>query len=145
MSSVLDPPRPSPARAPRRVAMIAVVAAVAAVALVVVAQKLLPSPAATRRITVNNTTPFHLEIDAAGTGRARAVTLGPIGREQRKTFDGVIDQGDEWIFRFSSGGTDGGEMRVSRAQLQQDGWTLTVGDEVGRRLQAAGVPPSPRE
>jgi hypothetical protein len=145
MSSVLDPPRPSPARAPRRLAVIVVAVAVAAVALVAVAQRLLPSPAATRRITVDNTTPFHLEIDAAGTGPARAVTVGPIGREQQKTFDGVIDQGDEWIFRFASGGTDGGEMRISRAELQQDGWKVTVGEDVARRLQAAGVPPSPRE
>jgi hypothetical protein len=145
MSSVLDRPRPSPARAPRRVVVIAVVAAAVAVGLVVAAQRLLPSGATMRRITVNNPTPFHLEIDAAGTGSARAVTLGPIGRQQEKTFDGVIDQGDEWIFRFASGGTDGGEMRLSRAQLEQDGWKVTVADEVGRRLQAAGVPPSPRE
>ncbi|HZQ77708.1 MAG TPA: hypothetical protein VFE55_10290 [Acidimicrobiia bacterium] len=145
MSSVLDPPRPSPARAPRRVALIAVVAVVAALALVLAAQQFLPSPATTRRITVDNPTPFHLEIDADGTGSARAVTVGAIGREQAKTFDGVIDQGGQWIFRFSSGGTDGGEMRVSRAQLEANGWKITVADDVARRLQAAGVPPSPRE
>jgi hypothetical protein len=145
MSSVLDPPRPSPARAPRRVALIAVAAVVAALALLLAAQQLLPSPATTRRITVDNPTPFHLEIDAAGTGSARAVTVGAIGRQQAKTFDGVIDQGGQWIFRFASGGTDGGEMRVSRAQLEQDGWKITVADDVARRLQAAGVPPSPRE
>lgn len=145
MSSVLDPPRPSPARAPRRIVVIAVVAAAVAVGLVVAVQRLLPSGATMRRITVNNPTPFHLEIDVAGTGSTRAVTLGPIGREQEKTFDGVIDQGDQWIFRFASGGDDGGEMRLSRAQLEQNGWKITVADGVGRRLQAAGVPPSPRE
>jgi hypothetical protein len=145
MSSVLDPPRPSPARAPRRMVLIGVVAAVAALALVVAVQGLLPSAAATRRITVNNPTQFHLEIDAAGTGSARAVTVGAIGREQEKTFDGVIDQGEQWIFRFASGGSDGGEMRLSRAQLEQGGWKFTVTDDVARRLRAAGVPPSPRE
>jgi hypothetical protein len=145
MSSVLDPPRPSPARAPRQAALIAVVAVLGALALVFAAQQLLPSGATTRRITVDNPTPFHLEIDAAGTGSARAVTVGPIGREQQKTFEGVIDQGDQWIFRFASGATDGGEMRVSRGQLEQDGWKITVAADVARRLQAAGVPPSPRE
>ncbi len=145
MSSVLDPPRPPSARAPRRTVVIALVAVAAAVALVLAAQQLLPSPTSTRRITVKNPTPFHLEIDAAGTGSARAVTLGPIGREQEKTFEGVIDQGHQWIFRFASGGNDAGEMRVSRAQLEQDNWRITVADDVARRLQAAGVPPSPAE
>ncbi|HZQ75753.1 MAG TPA: hypothetical protein VFE55_00375 [Acidimicrobiia bacterium] len=145
MSSVLDPPRPSPARTPRRTVIIAVAAVAAALALVIAGQRLLPTGATVRRITVNNPTPYHLEIDAAGTGRSRAVTLGPIGREQEKTFEGVIDQGDEWIFRFASGGTGGGEMRVSRAQLTQDGWKITISDDVARRLEAAGVPPSPRE
>lgn len=145
MSSVLDPPRPSPARAPRRTVVIGVAVAAVALALVFAGQQLLPTGATVRRITVNNPTPYHLEIDAAGTGPARAVTLGPIGREHEKTFEGVIDQGDEWIFRFASGGTDGGEMRVSRAQLEQDGWKVTVSDDVARRLRSAGVPPSPHE
>jgi hypothetical protein len=125
--------------------VIGVAVAAVALALVFAGQQLLPTGATVRRITVNNPTPYHLEIDAAGTGPARAVTLGPIGREHEKTFEGVIDQGDEWIFRFASGGTDGGEIRVSRAQLEQDGWKVTVSDDVARRLRSAGVPPSPHE
>jgi len=145
MSSVLNPPRSPSARAPRRAVLVAVGAAAVAVGLLFAAQQLLPSAASVRRITVQNPTPFHLEIDASGIGRAHAVTLGPIGREQEKTFDDVIDQGREWIFRFASGGIDGGEMRVARAQLERDNWRITVADDVNRRLQAAGVPPSPRE
>ena len=145
MSSVLNPPRPPSARAPRRTVIIAIAAAVAALALLLAAQRLLPAAASVRRVTVANPTPYHLEIDATGVGRAHAVTLGPIGREQEKTFDDVIDQGGAWIFRFASGGTAGGEMRVARAELDRNGWKITVADDIGRRLRAAGVPPSPRE
>jgi hypothetical protein len=145
MSSVLTPPRSPSAPASRRTVLIAVAVAAAALGLLFAAQQLLPSTASVRRITVANRTPYHLEIDATGTGRAHAITVGAIGREQEKTFDDVIDQGREWIFRFASGGIGGGEMRVSRAQLDQEGWKITVADDVARRLQSAGVPPSPRE
>ena len=144
MSSVLDPPRAS-GRNRRPVALIALAVSASAVALLFAAQRLAPAGPSVRRVTVTNPTPYHLEIDAAGVGRAHAVTLGAVPREQEKTFDDVIDQGAVWIFRYSSGGTDAGEMRVPRAQLQRDNWKITVADEVARRLQAAGVPPSPHE
>jgi hypothetical protein len=145
MSSVLNPPRSPSARAPRRTVLIAVAVAASALGLLLVAQRLLPSAASVRRITVANPTPYHLEIDTTGVGRAHAIALGPIGREQEKTFDDVIDQGREWIFRFASGGVDAGEIRVAREELNRNGWKITVGDDVARRLQAAGVPPSPHE
>ena len=146
MSSVLDPPRSSPYRPPRPKLLVAGVAiAVVALGLLFAAQQLLPTTSSVRRITVTNPTPFHLEIDATGVGKAHSVTLGAIGREQDKTFDDVIDQGDQWIFRFSSGATAAGEMRIPRSQLEQSDWKLTVSPDVANRLRTAGVPESPRE
>ena len=146
MSSVLDPPRSSPSRSPRpKVIITAVAAAVVAVGLLLAAQQLLPSTSSVRQITVTNPTPFHLEIDVTGVGKAHSVTLGAIGREQDKTFDDVIDQGDQWIFRFSSGTTDAGEMRIPRSELEQNHWKLKVSNDIGARLRTAGVPESPRE
>jgi len=55
----------------------------------------------------------------------------------------LIDQGREWIFRFTSCGYDAGEARVTREQLRRDGWRFTVPPEVAQRLQMAGVVPSP--
>src|SRR5437588_9385734 len=145
MSSVLNPPRSSPPPSHRPAVLVAVAVAAAAAGLLFAAQQLRPTTSSVRRIAVENPTPYHLEIDATGAGRVHAVTLGAIGREQEKTFDDVIDQGREWVFRFTSGGADGGEMRVARAQLEGDRWKITVPDDVGRRLRSAGVPESPHE
>ena len=54
----------------------------------------------------------------------------------------VLDQGDDWVFSFSSGGVDGGSLRVSRAKLAADGWRLVVPDSVIQRLQAGTFVPA---
>ncbi|MDQ4089069.1 MAG: hypothetical protein M3163_02010, partial [Actinomycetota bacterium] len=55
----------------------------------------------------------------------------------------VTDQGDVWVFRFDSQGATGGELRLTRAQLEASGWTVSIPAEVGRRLADAGAPPTP--
>jgi len=140
MSSVLDPPR-SPVHRRRPMALVGF-GLVAVVAAVLVGERLTPSPSVVDRLTVVNPTVYHLEIDAVGVGRSHSVAIGPIGRNQIKSFEGVIDQGREWIFRFASGPAEGGELRVSRRELEHDQWRVTVPDDVSRRLQAAGIPPS---
>jgi len=54
----------------------------------------------------------------------------------------VLDQGDDWIFSFSSGGVDGGSMRVSRAKLADDGWRVVVPGSVIRRLATGTFAPA---
>ena len=56
----------------------------------------------------------------------------------------VLEQGDEWIFGFSSGGVDGGSVRVSRAKLAADGWRLSIPDAVLARLQSGAFVPAYR-
>ena len=56
----------------------------------------------------------------------------------------VLDQGDEWIFTFSSGGIEGGSLRVSRAKLAADGWRVSVPESVIQRLQSGTFVPAYR-
>jgi len=55
----------------------------------------------------------------------------------------VIDQGEVWLFRFDSQGSSGGELRLTRAELEASDWTVVVPAEVGTRLAQAGAPPTP--
>ena len=48
-----------------------------------------------------------------------------------------------WTFRFAAQGADGGELRLSRAQLESGRWTLEVPAAVAERLAAAGATPKP--
>jgi hypothetical protein len=145
MGSVLTPPRSAAPRPSRRTALIIVAALAVAAALLSAAQWLTPSGQHVQRVTIVNPTPYHLEVDVRGVDRDHGVLLGALGRQQTRAFDDVFDQGREWIFHFSLGSDDGGELRVSREQLAGDHWTVTVPDTVAQRLAAAGLPPSPPE
>ena len=145
MGSVLNPPRASSVRSSRPFVLIALGLIAVVAAVFFLADRMLFSTSLVDRVTVVNPTPYRLEIDVIGAGRSHGVGLGPIGREQTKTFEDVIDQGREWIFRFGSAGADGGEVRFTREQLQHDGWRLTVPAEVAHRLEAAGIHPSTKE
>ncbi|HEV7534477.1 MAG TPA: hypothetical protein VGP90_02515 [Acidimicrobiia bacterium] len=145
MGSVLTPPRSATPRPSRRTALIIVATLAVAAALLAAAQSRTPSGQHIRRVTIVNPTPYHLEVEVRGVDHTHGVMLGALGRQQTRGFDDVFDQGREWIFHFSLGSDDGGELRISREQLAGDHWTVTVPDTVAQRLAAAGLPPSPPE
>lgn len=68
------------------------------------------------------------------------VAVGTVQRATTSTFEEIVDQGDAWIFRFSTQGEDSGELQVARQQLERDGWRIRVPAEVGEQLAVEGVP-----
>ena len=74
----------------------------------------------------------------------RTLVTGGAGFIGSNVVDAVLEQGDEWIFGFSSGGVEGGSLRVSRAQLAADGWRLEIPDDVTARLQQGSFVPGYR-
>ena len=109
------------------------IAAFALIVLVAAAAFDRPHPFVAR-IEVVNPTVYQVEIDVLPTGGFR--------RESTRTVFEVHDQGARWRFRFSYGGTFAGELTLTRAQLQLDGWRVTIPVEVGQRLAEAGLPPT---
>ena len=55
----------------------------------------------------------------------------------------VYDSGDVWVLRFAAQGKEGGEVRVTRAQLAGDGWNVVIPEQVGAQLRANGAPDPP--
>ncbi len=95
------------------------------------------------RITFENPTVYALTIEVSpGNGR-RWMTAGFARQNATTEVHEVTDQGDEWIFRFDSQGATGGELRLTRAELEASGWTVSIPAEVGQRLAEAGAPPTP--
>ena len=101
-------------------------------------------PSSVPRLSLANPTDYAVEIDVRGADEGGWLNLGSVRRESRYTIDEVLDQGDQWVFRFRYGGEDGGELVVSRAELRADRWRVTVPAEVGGRLQQEGLQPSAR-
>jgi hypothetical protein len=54
----------------------------------------------------------------------------------------VIDMGSVWTFRFRYLGDDVGQVSVPRSDLEAQKWRFVIPEEMGRRLQEQGVPPS---
>ncbi len=97
-----------------------------------------------RRLTVENPSPYTVNVEVTGAARDGWLKLGSFRREGRRTVEELADQGHEWVFRFSYGGVDAGELAVDRDQLAKNGWSVTVPPEVGERLQEAGLSESAR-
>ncbi len=104
---------------------------------------LFESPAFIERLTVENPTEYHITIDVTGDDRDGWIGVGTAQKRGRSIFNEVIDQGDVWIFRFASQGSEGGELLLTRAELEQSKWTVDIPEEVANSLRAQGAPPSP--
>ncbi len=138
MNAVLTPPRPRSAQ----LASVAVVLIGFAVEIGVafpVARLAIGEPSSFRRLTVHNPTPYIINVDVTGAERDGWLDVGSFRKERNRTVEELADQGRQWVFRFSYGGVDGGELVLSREQLARDGWKVTVPAEVIERLHGAGL------
>jgi hypothetical protein len=138
VNTVLTPPRP---RSPQlsSVAIVLIGVAVTVGVALPVARLGLAEPTTVSRLTVENPTPYIVNVEVTHTGRNGWLDLGSFRREGSRAVEELADQGRQWVFRFSYGGVDAGELVVSRGQLARDGWRVTVPAEVLERLRQAGL------
>ena len=101
------------------------------------------SPATVAQLRLVNQTPYALDVevtDAQLQGWTAVGTAEPAGQT---VIQDVIDQGNSWVFHFSSQGEDGGEVHVTKAELTGSGWQVVIPSSVGTQLQREGAPPPP--
>jgi hypothetical protein len=137
MTPVATAPAPS-RRASRSTIVRAIVAAALAVAVLVAVAPQLRLPATVDAITVRNPHPWIAAVSVSDDGRDGRLGLGSIPRQAEYSFHEVIDQGGTWVFTFAYAGIVV-ETAIPRADLQRDGWVVTVPDDLAIRLRAAGV------
>jgi hypothetical protein len=136
-----------PTRAGSRAPLIALIVAgaLAVVVLVRVASIAMEQPDFVDRVTIVNETPYGVDVDVRPSDDAGRLLLGralPGASADKKI---VIDAGDRWIFRFVRAGVEGGEVELSRAQLEAADWTVRVPDSVETAFGQAGQEPYPQE
>ena len=120
-------------------AALTVIAAVALTSLVDLSAR----PDTVARITYENPTPYALGVEVSSGPGDGWVFGGTVAPRSTAAAEEIVDQGEVWLFRFDSQGETGGELRLSRAELEASDWLVRVPPEVGRRLAEAGAPPSP--
>jgi hypothetical protein len=138
LDAVLTPPRPRSAQ----LASVAVVLIGFAVEIGVafpVARLAMGEPTSFSHLTVHNPTPYIINVDVTGAERDGWLGVGSFRRERTRTVEELADQGRQWVFRFSYGGVEGGELVLGREQLARDGWKVTVPAQVTERLRVAGL------
>jgi hypothetical protein len=136
-----DTSKPAHHRLGMAVAVVIVVLAAAVGLTSLIGQS--SGPKTIARITFENPTPYALDVEV-GSGTAGGWTsAGSVRQQSTAEVSEVIDQGDVWVFRFDSQGESGGELRLSRTELEAAGWRVSIPADVGTRLANAGAPPSP--
>jgi hypothetical protein len=95
------------------------------------------------KVTIINDTIYSATVDVTDEGRDGWLNLSKVGPESTHTAEGVIDQGDVWIFRFDYAGKHQEELEVSRSDLRRNGWSVSVPESFEQRLRALDVPPPP--
>ena len=141
--TVTEPQTPN--RSPRRVGLLVGVAGLAVAAAVALASivDLGGRRATIPRLTYENPTVYALDVEVSPGPGHGWTSAGFVAQRSTGVVEEVPDQGDVWLFRFDSQGETGGELRLSRAELEGAGWKVTIPAEVERRLAEVGAPPTP--
>ncbi len=141
--TVTEPQAPN--LSPARVGVLVAVAALAVAAAVALASlvDLGGRRATIPRLIYENPTVYALDVEVSPGPGHGWTSAGFVGQRSTGVVEEVPDQGDVWLFRFDSQGETGGELRLSRAELEGAGWKVTIPAEVGRRLAELGAPPTP--
>jgi hypothetical protein len=130
----------SPRRTFPPVSVIALV--IAGVLLCAAMAYALRDPEVVSSVTVENPGQLDVNVSVRSANDEGQLILATVPPTTSATNLDVLDMGDEWIFSFSSGGVDGGTMRVSRAELAADGWRIVVPESVIQRLASGAFVPA---
>ena len=122
------------------VAAAVVVVAVLAMALVA---RLSSGPSTVRPLTIENPTAYALDVEVRAAADSAWTSAGFVPQRSTAVVEEVVDQGAVWVFRFDSQGRSGGELQMTRSELEDAGWRVTVPADVGKRLAESGAPPTP--
>lgn len=131
------PPQAAPTRLSRNV--VAIVGALLALGLILGVLWGVRSPGVVERVTINNPTPYAVEVSVAGASGGARVDLGRVAPSARHTFESVADQGGRWVVHVNSASSDGGDFLVRRSALARAGWVITIPDSVGAKLADGGA------
>ncbi len=100
-------------------------------------------PAKVPPLTIENPTPYTLFIEASNGSDGGWAPIAIVHAKHIDTETALIDEGANWNLRFTGQGVELGGYHVTRAELAADHWHYTIPTDVGRRLTALRVPPSP--
>lgn len=123
----------------------ALIAGLAATAATLVGGSLLlRGPTVVEEVSVANPSEFDVHVEVSrGDDPDGWISITTVDSRSTSVAHDVIDQGELWVFRFSTQGRVGGESRIARDDLRQTQWSLEVPVDVVDRLRQSGTPATP--
>ena len=91
-------------------------------------------------VTIRNESAFPARVELREENDGSRLTLATIGAGDERAVEQIIDR-DVWIFMFSYGQTEAAELRIPRADLEGQEWTIEVPEEFETTLRDAGLEP----
>ena len=143
MTSVPTPGRRLRPLINRAGARAAAAAGAVLVALVVIVNVAFDDPTFIDRISFENRSGYDIRIEVAGDDARDWMPLGVAMQHCTTAIELVIDQGPTWHIRFFAQGREGGQVTVTRADLQRADWTLQIPDSVEAELVSRQAPLPP--
>lgn len=115
----------APARSWRPVVAIAALVVVVAAAFLVVGN-LVRGPDLVPRLTIRNETVDVVDVRVRGEGEGHLLPVAVVEPGRSEAVQDVIDQGDRWTFVLESPGRTTTTMALTREELEQSRWTVTI-------------------
>ena len=94
-------------------------------------------------LTVSNPTAYTLDIAVAAADQTGWSPVLTVPRQGEATVTELVDEGARWTFRFRAQGQEGGELILTREQLQRAHWRIDVPEAVEKALTDHGAPRTP--
>ena len=137
MASPVTTPRRPAAPIPRRRRIALVVTALVGAAIVLAAiQWLLAEPSKVSSVHLVNSSDLDVRVEVSGQDRDSWLGLAVLPAGATRTVQGVLDQGDVWVFRYSSGPFVADPVEVPRPALEAGGWRVEIPAMVVQQLTA---------
>ena len=95
------------------------------------------------RLAIVNGTPFDVEVKVSDAKKESWLILGRADHESSAVSELVTDMGTTWVFQFEYGGRVVGDLTVSRAELERNGWRIEVPSRVADAMRRLGFEPPP--
>lgn len=127
----------------RAIALVGAGLAISVMAVLI--DTLVADPDFVDRITVQNNSEYDVHI---AFGPASGESLLPVGtaiQHCATTFDLVIDQGETWLVRFRTQRREANPIVISRTDLENSDWRVTIPDSIRDDFARTGAPPPPTQ
>jgi hypothetical protein len=114
-----------------------------AIGLLGVDALLFDDPTLVPQLRLENSSSYSIDVTVTSASTQERLPVGTVGQECTATFEMVIDQGPTWTIYFTTQGFVATPISISRRELADKNWTVSIPTPVIAELESSGAPRPP--